>query len=360
MNGSSESITNDDLGYRIVVADDARPELFRWLEHRGQRFVAVYDAQPDVAAIARGVGNHSLCRGVLPFALGEARKRLTTVERVYEALIEAGADRETLLVGIGGGVAGDLFGFVASTYMRGIAYAHVATTLVSMVDASIGGKTGIDLPSGKNLAGTFADPVAVFAHVDALQTLPYRSLRDGLAEMLKAAVIEGDTLFESLETLAPHPFWRWPWLEIVASAIKVKTMIVVDDRMERGMRQLLNLGHTFGHGLERASNYRISHGAGVALGLRAAGLLALRSGRYTEADHLRVLGTMALLRMPLSTNLPADAVFKAMQSDKKRRDNKLRFVLPRAIGDVEYGVVVSDRLVKATLQDLRRPPQDLG
>lgn len=360
MNGSSEPIVNDDLGYPIVIADDARPELLRWLQGRGQPFVAVCDAQHDVTAIAQELGKHPLCRAVLPFTLGEPRKRLSTVERVYEALIQAGADRETLLVGLGGGVGGDLFGFVASTYMRGIPYAHVATTLVSMVDASIGGKTGVDLPSGKNLAGTFSDPVAVFAHIDALQTLPYRSLRDGLAEMLKAAVIEGDTLFESLETLAPHAFWRWPWLEIVAASIKVKTMIVLDDRTERGMRELLNLGHTFGHGLERASNYRISHGAGVALGLRAAGLLALRSGRYSENEHLRVLGTMALLGMPLYTRMPSDAVFEAMLSDKKRRDRKLRFVLPRAIGDVEYGVTVPERLVKATLEDLRRPPQDVG
>ncbi len=306
------------------------------------------------------MGRHRLCDGIRAFTLGESRKRFSTVETVHESLVKAGADRETLVVGVGGGVASDLFGFAAATYMRGVPYAHVATTLVAMVDASIGGKTGVDIASGKNLAGLFVDPVAVFAHIEALQTLPYRSLREGLAEIVKAAIIEGDAFFESIETLSPHPFWRWPWLEIVGEAIKVKTMIVLDDRQERGMRALLNLGHTFAHGLEHASGYRVSHGTAVALGLRAAGLLALRSGRFSEEEHLRVLATMALLRMPLRTSMAVEEVYRAMQRDKKRRAGKLRFVLPRAIGDVEFGVTVSEKLVKATLADLRRTPDGVG
>lgn len=360
MPGELDVIVNDDLRYPIVVADDARPHAARWLSDRNQRFVVLSDAQADVTAIAQAIGKHTLCESVIPVRLGEARKRLATVERVHEALLQAGADRQTLVVGVGGGVASDLFGFAAATYMRGVEYAHFATTLVAMADAAIGGKTGVDLPAGKNLAGVFCDPVAVFVHINALRTLPYRSLREGLAEVLKAAIIEGDTLFDAMETLSPHPFWRWPWLEIVSSAIKVKTMIVLDDRTEQGMRELLNLGHTFGHALERASNYKITHGAGVALGLRAAGLLAMRTGRFSEEEHLRVLATMALLGMPLRTTMPADAVFEAMQSDKKRRESKLRFVLPRAIGDVEYGVVVPERHVKATLESLREAPGDLG
>lgn len=297
---------------------------------------------------------------LIPVALGEARKHLRTLERVHDALLAAGAARDTLIVGIGGGIASDLFGFAAATYMRGVPYVHVATTLVAMVDAAVGGKTGVDVRSGKNIVGTFTDPVAVFAHVDALQTLPYRSIREGLAEVVKAAIIEGGEFYDSIETLAPHDFWRWPWLEIVAEAIKVKTMIVADDRTEAGMRELLNLGHTFGHALETASGYRTSHGAGVALGLRAAGLLALRTGRFSEEEHLRVLATIALLRMPLRTSVDADAAFAAMQSDKKKRRGKLRFVLPRAIGDVEYGVETSERNVRAVLAQLRRSPESIG
>lgn len=351
-------IVNTDLTYPVCIGNDTRDSISTFIEHRDQRYIVLCDANKPVAQIA-----HSLyakgCIGVLEFALGESRKRLSTVERVHEALLAAGVDRHTLVVGVGGGVASDLFGFAAATYMRGVGYAHVATTLVAMADAAIGGKTGVDLKAGKNMAGLFQDPVCVFAHVDALQTLPYRQLREGLAEVVKAAIIEGHEFYEALETLAPHPFWRWPWLEIVAQAVKVKTMVVADDRLEAGSRAILNLGHTFGHGLETASEYRVSHGVGVALGLRAAGLLALATGRFSEREHLRVLGTMALLGMPLRTKVDADAAFTAMQADKKKRNGKLQFVLPRAIGDVEYGIEVSDRYVKRTLEQLRRLPEDV-
>lgn len=352
---------NDDLGYPIEIADDARPAVVQFLRERDVRFVVLCDANEHVQRLARSIarGNRA-CLGVFPFALGESRKRFATLERVLETLTACGADRQVLVLGVGGGVASDLFGFAAATFMRGVAYAHVATTLVAMADASIGGKTGVDLRAGKNLAGVFRDPVAVFAHVDALQTLPYRSVREGLAEIVKAAVIEGGDLFDSIETLSPHAFWRWPWAAVVAHAVKVKTMIVADDREEAGIRELLNLGHTFGHGLELASGYRITHGAGVALGLRAAGLLALRTGRFSTEEHLRVLGTIALLGMPLHTSQRADAVFAAMAADKKKRDGALRFVLPRAIGDVEYGVRAADRTVLAVLRELERAPEFAG
>lgn len=353
-------IVNTDLDYPVCIGDDTRPAIATFLKHREQPCIVLADANPNVMKVARDIARLDRVIGVRAFPLGESRKRLAMVERVHEALLEAGADRGTLVIGVGGGVASDLFGFAAATYMRGVPYMHVATTLVAMVDASIGGKTGVDLRRGKNMAGLFRDPVAVFAHIDALQTLPYRQIREGLAEVLKAAVIEGDDFYESIETLAPHPFWRWPWLEIVAQAIKVKTMIVADDREESGIRALLNLGHTFGHALETASNYRVSHGVGVALGLRAAGLLAMRTGRYSEEEHLRVLATMALLGMPLSTSVDADDAFAAMQSDKKKRNGKLRFVLPHAIGDVEYGVEAPDRLVKAVLTRLQQSPESFG
>ena len=357
---ASEFIVNTDLRYPICIGEDTRPAVGTFLEHRAQRFIVLADEQREVARLARDIGRYSGAISVLTVPLGEARKRLATVEKVHDALLAAGAGRDTLIVGVGGGVASDLFGFCAATYMRGVPYVHVATTLVAMVDAAVGGKTGVDLRTGKNIVGSFSDPVAVFAHTGALQTLPYRQLREGLAEVLKAAIIEGHELFESIETLAPHAFWRWPWLEIVAEAIKVKTMIVADDRQEAGIRELLNLGHTFGHALETASGYRVSHGVGVALGLRAAGLLALRTGRYSEEEHYRVLATIALLGMPLRTSVGVDGALAAMQSDKKKRAGKLRFVLPRAIGDVEYGVEVPERTVRGVLAQLRRSPESAG
>jgi len=146
---------------------------------------------------------------------------------------------------------------------------------------------------------------------------------------------------------------------VVTAAVKVKTAIVHDDKYESGMRELLNLGHTFAHGFEQASGYRVTHGAAVALGLRAAGLLALRTKRFSGGEHLRVLALLALLRLPMRTSLPAAAVFAAMQSDKKKRAGKLRFVLPRAIGDVEYGVECSPRTVLAVLESMRSAPKDV-
>lgn len=356
------ALVNEDLGYPIVVGEDLRVAAARFVAERASRVLLLCDAQPRVVETARAfaaaMGIRS--REVLRFALGEPRKRLETVERVLDALLEAGADRRTLAIGVGGGVACDLFGFAAATYMRGIPYAHVATSLTAMVDAAIGGKTGVDLPGGKNLAGLFKDPVAVFCHVAALQTLPFAMLREGLAEVVKAGIIDGEPLFDALEELSPHPFPRWPWSALIAAAIKVKTAIVAADRLESGARETLNLGHTFAHGIERASGYRITHGAAVALGLRAAGLLAVRTGRFDESQHLRVLALLALLGMPLRTTVDPSAIFAAMRADKKRRDGRLRFVLPRAIGRVEYGVECGDAAVRAVLKRLGSVPQAVG
>lgn len=340
----------------IVVEGSAREPLVRFMRDRHvTRYVVVSDANvlSYAQTLTRGIGGRL---ALLTFTLGERRKRLSTLEAVLEALVKSGADRHTTIVGFGGGVASDLFGFAASVYMRGVPYIHVATSLVAMVDAAIGGKTGVDLDAGKNLAGTFSDPIAMFAHVDALRTLPYRHLREGLAEVVKHGIIEGNDVFDSLETLAPHPFWKWPWETIVADSQNVKRMIVSDDRLEQGLRETLNLGHTFGHGIERASNYRVSHGAAVSIGLRAAGLLALRTGRFSRDDHMRVLTLLTLLRMPLWTREVPAHVLSAMSADKKKREGRLRFVLPREIGDVEYGVTVPDRSVRAVLERVTAPP----
>jgi 3-dehydroquinate synthase len=350
---------NDDLDYPIVVAPDVRIFVRSLIQDREfRRFVVLCDANPEVVALGRRV-----IRGIpgmlafIPVRLGEKRKRLSTVEAVLEKLLAAGADRQTLVVGIGGGVASDLFGFASATYMRGVPYAHVATSLVAMVDAAVGGKTGVDLVGGKNLAGVFNDPVAVFASGEAIETLPFRHLREGLAETVKHGIIEGNDLFDALEELAPHPFSQWPWTAMIAASIKVKTMVVADDRTEQGVRETLNLGHTFAHGIERASDYRISHGAAVSLGLRAAGLLAIRLGRFERTDHLRVLALLALLRLPMVMPLQPKAVHAAMQADKKKRDGRLRFVLPNKIGDVEYGIEAPERAVLDVLGHLTRSPQ---
>ena len=349
-------IRNDDLAYPIVVTDALRTPLHAFARERDlRRFVVLCDRNvADYAdRVTRGIKGRL---AVLPFELGERRKRLGTVENAVDALVACGADRTTTIVGVGGGIANDLFGFAAAVFMRGVPYVSVATSLVAMVDAAVGGKTGVNTPRGKNLAGVFRDPQAVFCDVSALRSLPYRHVREGLAEVLKAGMIEGGDLFEALEVLAPHSFYKWPWETIVADSIGVKTMIVNDDRCELGARETLNLGHTFGHAIERASGFRVSHGAGVAVGLRAAGLLAMRVNGYPASDHLRVLALLALLKLPMATAQSPEAVLEAMGADKKRRDGRLRFVLPRGVGDVEYGVNVRTAAVKAVLQRCTERP----
>lgn len=346
---------NDDLGYPIVVGENARAAIGATLASEKPAIVLA-DANRHVVAFAGDVARAARC-DVRSFALGERRKRLATVERVLDAMLDAGVERGSLVIGAGGGVAADLFGFAGATYMRGVRYAHVATTLLAMVDAAIGGKTGVDLRGAKNLVGSFHDPVAVFCDIAALRTLSSAALREGLAEVVKAAIIEGADLFALVEDLSAHPFATWPWAALIAQTVKVKTMAVADDRLEAGARETLNLGHTFAHGIERASEYRITHGAAVALGLRAAGLLALQTGRFTRAEHLRVLTLLALFGLPLKSELDPEAIFAAMHHDKKRRGGRLRFVLPRAIGDVEYGVECARTSVRAVLRRLREPPE---
>lgn len=347
----------DDLGYPVFVDYTIRAPFRDFVRAQLGSFIVLCDE--NTLGYARELTSGLRGRlAVIPIALGERRKTLATVEAILERLLACGADRQTAVVGVGGGVANDVFGFAASVYMRGVPYLHIATSLVAMVDAAIGGKTGVDLRGGKNLAGTFKDPVAVFAHIDALQTLPYRHVREGLAEVVKAAVIEGHDLFDSLEMLAPHPFHKWPWDHVISESVRVKTMVVNDDREERGAREVLNLGHTFGHAIELASGFRVSHGAGVAVGLRAAGLLALQSGRFSHDEHVRVLTLLALLQMPLYTKESPAAIVAAMAADKKRRGGTLRFVVPRAIGDVEYGVRVSDAVVRKTAARCVTPPGD--
>jgi 3-dehydroquinate synthase len=345
----------DELGYPVVIDARVDEHVQAFVRAGGYRKVILLadrNLEARATPLARSLRAH-----LVSLPLGERRKNARTLSALWERLAALGAERGTLVIGVGGGVAGDLFGFAAATYMRGVPYAHVATSLVSMVDASIGGKTGIDLAAGKNLAGAFRDPRAVFCDIGALATLPDRQIREGLAEVVKHGVLEGGDAFSSLETLAPHPFAKWPWEAIVADSVRIKAAIVNDDKLEHGARELLNLGHTFAHAIEQVTSYRTAHGAAVAIGLRAAGLLALRTGRYSEADHLRVLSLLALLRLPLvAPTDDVDGLLAAMAGDKKTRDGTVRFVVPRAIGDVEFGVSVPKRTVRAVLNRLHEGP----
>ena len=293
--------------------------------------------------------------GQTGIAGGERSKRLSSVAKLYAEFVAAGAGRETLVVAIGGGTVTDIAGFAASTYMRGVPWLVMATTVLGMVDAAIGGKTGVDLEEGKNLAGSFWQPIAVIADLRALETLPARERRTGMAEIVKNGIIGDSGLFRICETFDAGAAVDC-WTALIARAAEVKLRIVERDPRESGVRVTLNLGHTVGHALEFASGYRLSHGAAVAVGLRAAGLLALNRGMWSASAHARVLG--ALSNAGLATHVEgingSDAMV-AMRRDKKRARGRHRFVLPDRIGKVVAGIDVSELEIRRVLARCSRP-----
>jgi 3-dehydroquinate synthase len=286
---------------------------------------------------------------------GEGEKRLATVERVCEALAAAGADRRSLVLALGGGVVGDLSGLVAALYMRGIAFAQLPTTLLAQVDASVGGKTAVDLGAGKNLVGAFHQPSFVSCDVRVLSTLPPREVRAGLAEVLKAGLIADPELFELLERRGGEAAALTdPALTeaLVRRAVAVKAGIVSRDERESGERALLNLGHTYGHAIEAAAGYGpVLHGEAVALGMVAACRVAERIG-VTAGLEARV--SRALVGLGLAVDLEPwlrPDVLAHTQVDKKRTGKALRFVLPEGLGRVR----LHDLTVKDLAEYLRIP-----
>ena len=266
----------------------------------------------------------------------ESAKNLRTVETLTRALVKSGADRKSLLVAVGGGVVGDVAGFVAASYLRGIALVHVPTTVVAQVDSSVGGKTGVNLPEGKNLVGAFYPPRCVLTDSEALRTLPDREFRGGLAEVIKHSVIADARMFCYLEKNIAKVLRRnRAALEyLIPRNVQIKTDVVARDERESGLREILNFGHTFAHALESVTKYRrYQHGEAVAWGMMAAALLGHEAG-VTQADDVSRI--VALVRrigpLPPWPRVPAKSLIDLMRSDKKARDGNLRFVLAPRIG----------------------------
>jgi 3-dehydroquinate synthase len=320
----------------------------------------VYDER--VAALARRVAQRSArsgrkVLGHLGIRGGERCKSAEVVARLWRWLHASGADRHSVLVAVGGGTVGDVVGFAAATFMRGIRWMPVPTTLLAMVDAAIGGKTAIDLREGKNLAGAFWPPIAVVADLDSLATLPPRQIQTGVAEIVKAAIVGDPRLLEILATLRGRRIKPTAWLPIVAAAAAVKARVVASDPREQGERAALNLGHTLGHAIEHAARGRLEHGEAVAIGLRGEGLLAIRAGLFSPAEHARMLNSLEGWGLPLAHGgLDPTAIARSLRGDKKRRDGVVRFALPERIGAVRIGVAVNDADVRAVIRQCARPP----
>jgi 3-dehydroquinate synthase len=303
--------------------------------------------------------------GLQPFACtipeGEQHKTLVTVAALYEQFLAAGLDRSGTVLSLGGGVTGDVAGFAAATFMRGVRFVQVPTTLLAMVDASVGGKTGVDLPQGKNLVGAFKQPALVLIDPTVLSTLSVGAIRSGLAEVIKHAIISDSGLFADLEAAGSElgsgssvsSWWEEDGAARIARALRVKVQIVEEDPFEQGRRAVLNLGHTAGHALEKLSDFSLPHGEAVGIGMVAAARIA---GELDRADPLladRIETVLSDWGLPVRCPpFDASAIWKAMAHDKKRRGRSLRWVLPRAVGEVEIVEDVPPGVVKSVLCNL--------
>ncbi len=297
---------------------------------------------------------------------GERFKNLRVAEKLYDGLARYGAHRDSLIISLGGGVIGDLAGFVAATYMRGIDYIQVPTTLLSQVDASIGGKTGVNHPKCKNMIGAFYQPKAVFIDVSLIATLPARELRTGLAEVVKYGVIEDADFFKFLEANAHHLNTKAfenedtkraalkLWQTIVSESAKIKAKVVEKDEREAGLRMILNFGHTVGHAIESLTRYRAyNHGEAVSIGMVAAARIASRL-RLLETDVVdRLKALLDKLGLPTEIDsLPVDKIVAALSIDKKVIGGKVNFVLPEKLAKVVIKDDVSLSVVKQALNEM--------
>lgn len=267
---------------------------------------------------------------------GEQHKTLASTERLLREMASSGGDRGSLLIAFGGGIVGDVGGFVAATFMRGIPYVQVPTTLLAQVDASIGGKVGVNLPEGKNLAGSFHHPQAVFADIELLGTLPERELRAGLMESVKAGIIADRALVRFMEEHADGVLGADPAAleRVIAASIRVKARVVNEDERESGLRMILNFGHTIGHAIERTTRYKaLLHGEAVGWGMIAALDLALRRGAVSDRQARRLESLIHLYGALPPLRLRASDLVAASLGDKKNVGGVRRFVLPQGIGD---------------------------
>jgi shikimate kinase/3-dehydroquinate synthase len=325
--------------YDVLVQGDGIEQIGDLLQRRGLKNpIVVTDENVEKLhgrKVVASLQNSGFNPGILTIPAGEVYKNFDTITNLWHGFIVNGLDRRSTVLSLGGGVVSDLAGFAASTFMRGVRWVAIPTTMLSMVDASLGGKTGFDLPEGKNLIGSFYPPELVLADPDLLRTLPDEELISGLAEVVKAGIISDPDLFY----LCAHELnWVKDNLkEIVKRAMAVKIQIIEDDPYERGIRAALNLGHTVGHAVELVSRFQIRHGEAVAIGMVAEAKLAERLS-IAGKDLSRVIaGSLSTLGLPVDIprGMPREDLIRAMRVDKKKINGTVRFALPAEIGRVE-------------------------
>ncbi len=347
------AIDNPAQPYEFIVGNGILP-FSRQLAAADGMLVVITDAVAGkLYAQSCGLVDH-----VITIPDGNQQKTLSTVQAIYEQLIEVGFDRSGTIIALGGSVVGDIAGFVAATFMRGVNLVQCPTSLLAMADTSIGGKNSIDLPQGKNLIGSFKQPSIVLADVATLVTLPHEELVSGMAEIIKHGLLADTNLLEKIEEgnwpLKTDSIHSFPTeiQALVAQAIQIKIAIVQEDPFDEGVRTHLNLGHTFAHAIEKVSKNAIRHGEAVAMGIAAAADLSLRLGYCDHKFRDRIASVLNKVGLPsrIPTSLSPDSILDAMRRDKKKIAQTIRLVLPMKVGQVRVVNNVSKENILKTLQ----------
>lgn len=351
------------LSYEICIGEDIldRIGLLIAKTNAVENYVVIADSNVSPLHGARFLATlreSGLSVDLIEFPAGEASKTMDTALSLIGQLIDRGVDRSSALIALGGGVTGDLVGFIASLYMRSIPYFQIPTTLLAQVDSSIGGKTGIDLTQGKNLLGTFHQPTMVFIDLHFLNTLPESEFNDGLAEIVKYGIIDDTELFEILESEVDAIRNRdINVLEtIVAQSCKIKKGIVEIDEKDIGVRRILNFGHTMGHAIEAESGYTITHGNAVSIGMIAASRVSEKLRYLSTRDRDRIENI--LKKVGLLDHIPAslstDGILSRMKRDKKKKGKFIHFVLLKKLGVPFINGSIDEGMIRETLEELRQ------
>ncbi len=346
--------------YNIQIASKLLPQLGEAVSSvlRSNRCAVISDSNvaPHFAAKAiRTLEKAGIDPVLITVPAGETAKSVKTVQFCYEQLAAHRLERKSFVVALGGGVVGDLAGFVAATYLRGIAFVQIPTTLLAQVDSSVGGKVGVNLKAGKNLVGAFHQPRLVLCDLDTLRTLPEREYRSGLAEVIKYGIIYDAKLFEQLERDLPQLLKRRvdPLGSVIARCCEIKADVVSQDETESGLRAILNFGHTIGHGLEAISSYgKYLHGEAISIGQVAAAHLSARLAGFPTTDVERVRNLFERAGLPVRVKLndaQRKKLFAAMRLDKKVSGGEVKFVLAESLGKTVWGRSVPDQLIHEAL-----------
>lgn len=335
-----------NLEYEICFGIDIREKLQSFIENNYKYRKVIFITDETVSSLYSKFLEFNFLHQKKPYKYiikaGEVSKSISEYYKIIRFLASINADRHDLIIAFGGGVVGDLSGFVASTYMRGIDYIQVPTTLLSMVDSSIGSKTAINTDDGENLIGTFYNPKAVFIDLNFLDTLPNKEFINGLAEVIKSAIIRDKEL---IDLLMSKNVYEKDILEIVIKkSISIKKEIVESDLRESGKRQLLNFGHTIGHAIEKLSDLSISHGYAVAIGMAMIVKAYYKLEVISEETYLQIIGILKKYQLPISCKYDEEQIYQVVLKDKKNNGNGINLIYPQKIGHAVINNVNKDDL----------------